>query len=201
MLANDFWLVKSTTDFFKQLTICQILTMTKGILLLQPNWMYYTGCWIFPHMMMRVYFIKADTNKSQKRLSLWYSVCSLTKPTDSTNIRFITVSPLWRMHYCGKFIILWAGYHPLPSSPITKSHIDLCWRLPWSNVGIAQPVLLFFTTPYAIIITLPHCRTAKLSQSCPTHSWVMTLVQIFSSSCILSRYLLALVFWSASIFW
>src|ERR1700729_2911170 len=66
-------LVKKLTDFFKQLTICQILTMTKGILLLQPNWIYYTSCWIFLHMMMRVYFIKTDTNKSKKRLSLLMS--------------------------------------------------------------------------------------------------------------------------------
>lgn len=60
------------------------------------------------------------------------------------------------MHYCRKSIILWAGYHPLPCSPNTKSHIDLRWCLLWSNIGIAQLVLLFFTTPYAIIITLPH---------------------------------------------
>src|SRR5882762_12035386 len=63
-------LVMILTDFSKQLTICQIWTMTKGILLLQLNWIYYTSCWIFPHMMMRVYFIRADTNKSKKRLSL-----------------------------------------------------------------------------------------------------------------------------------
>src|ERR1700685_1464259 len=66
-------LVKKLADFFKQLTICQILTMTKGILLLQPNWIYYTSCWIFLHMMMRVYFIKTDTSKSKKRLSLLMS--------------------------------------------------------------------------------------------------------------------------------
>src|ERR1700691_1626995 len=66
-------LVKKLTDFFKQLTLCQILTMTKGILLLQPNWIYYTSCWIFLHIMMRVYFIKTDTNKSKKRLSLLMS--------------------------------------------------------------------------------------------------------------------------------
>ena len=50
--------------------ICQILTMTRGILLLQSNWIHYTSCWIFLHMIMRVYFIKADTNKLEKRLSL-----------------------------------------------------------------------------------------------------------------------------------
>src|ERR1700734_117739 len=33
-------LVKILANFFKQLTICQILTTTKGILLLQPNWIY-----------------------------------------------------------------------------------------------------------------------------------------------------------------
>src|ERR1700685_355297 len=67
-------LVKKLTDFFKQLTICQILTMTKGILLLQPNWIYYTSCWIFPHMMMRVYFIKADTNKPKKEIGPAYVI-------------------------------------------------------------------------------------------------------------------------------
>src|ERR1700728_3675615 len=63
-------LVKIPQNFSKQLRMCQVLTVTKGILPLQLNWMDYSSYWIFHHIIKKVYIIKADANKLKKRLSL-----------------------------------------------------------------------------------------------------------------------------------
>ena len=63
-------LVRIQKDFSKKQKNYQNLMMTKRVLLLQSNWMHYTSYWIFLHMIMKVYIIKADATKLKKRLSL-----------------------------------------------------------------------------------------------------------------------------------